>query len=384
MQIRTLSSSQAGGEKESVSTFRIRFTDDLSSIADLWPRTDRVGSAHCYAFQCADIMHIWCKTIGRARGTRALFVSVFDEIERPVLLLPLGIERRYGIRILSFLDGGVSDYNAPVIFEPTRIWQGDILERLWRELIRALPTFDIAIFDKMPADVCGAPNPFVGFGTATAPSGHFLNITLSWDEYAAERLPYKREAIIQRRKLAKIGRVVFTVAETPSDRRRLLDAMLQQKSRRYLETRGVDGLDRPGYRQYYTALVEGLPWPGPLLLSALEVDGKVISTNWGFVSNGRFIGIVMTFEGGEWKRFSAGRLLLEDLLKWNFTNEMAIFDFGVGDESYKVAYTDQTLALYQATIPVTVTGRVYHVGRNTRAWRLFKRIATRAIKTFTG
>jgi CelD/BcsL family acetyltransferase involved in cellulose biosynthesis len=367
------------GDGEQVISFKIRVATDLADFAELWPRTDHFGSAHSYAFQCADILQVWCDTIGRARGTRALFVAVLDEIGRPMLLLPLGIERHRGIRILGFLDGGVCDYNSPVLFEPTRTWDRHSIERMWEELIRALPRFDIAIFDKMPAAICGVPNPFVSLGTPFPPSGHFVNITSSWEEYAAKQLPYKRESGYQRRRLAKFGHVAFTIAETPADRQRILQAMIRQKSRRYIETRGVDGLERPGYRQYYIALTERFTWPGPVLISALEVDGKILATNWGLISNKRFVGIVMSFEAGEWKSFSPGRLLLEDLVQWTFTNGFKVFDFGIGDESYKVAYTDETLELYQANIPVTLVGKVYQGGRNAKAWRFLRRVAKSTI-----
>jgi CelD/BcsL family acetyltransferase involved in cellulose biosynthesis len=301
---------------------------------------------------------------------------VFDDVGRPLLLLPFGIVRHRGIRILGFLDGAANDYNAPVVFEPLRTWTRDTLERLWQELLRVLPRFDVAMLEKMPSDICGAPNPLVGLGTPSR-SGHLVNITTSWDEYAAHRLPYKRESVIQRRKLGKLGKVAFTVAETAADRQRMLQTMMRQKSRRYVETRGIDGLDRPGFRQYYNAMIERLGWPGPLFICALEVDGHVIATNWGFISNKRFLGIITSFEGGEWKRFSPGRLLLEDLLKWNFDNGSMIFDFGSGEESYKLPYCDEALSLYQANIPVTLVGKayVYRLGRDTKIWRFVRRCA---------
>jgi CelD/BcsL family acetyltransferase involved in cellulose biosynthesis len=369
-------------QKEEAVAFKFKVVDDLKQLAELWPRTDRCGSSsHCYAFQCADILEVWCDTIGRARRTKTMFVGVFDDIGRPILLLPLGIERRCGFRVLSFLDGGVSDYNAPIVFDPVQTWERQTLDRFWSGLIAVLPTFDVAIFDKMPADICGVPNPIIGLASAPYdPSGHLVNITRSWEEYAATRLPYKRESSAQRRRLAKLGQVVFTVAQTPVDRQRVLEAMMRQKSQRYIETLGVDGFDRPGYRQYCISMVERFTWPGPLVISALEVDGKILSTNWGLIRNGRFIGIVMSFESGdEWKRFSPGRLLLEDLLKWNFTNGTSIFDFGIGDESYKVAYTDETLPLYEANIAVTAIGRVYQIGK-TRTWRRLKAAILRTTK----
>jgi len=352
--------------------FKFKVVDDLGQLAELWPRTDRCGSSsHCYVFQCADILEVWCDTVGRARRTRTIFVGVFDDVGRPILLLPLGIERRRGVRVLGFLDGGVLDYNAPVVFEPVRTWERQSLERLWSQLIAVLPPFDVAIFDKMPADICGVPNPLIGLASAPYDqSGYLLNITRSWEEFAATRLSYKRDSSAQRRRLAKFGQVAFTIAQTPVDRQRVLEAMMRQKSRHFIETLGVDKFDAPGCRQYYIAMVERFPWPGPLLICGLEVDGKILSTNWGLICNGRFVGIVMSYEGGEWKRFSPGRLLLEDLLKWNFTNRTSIFDFGIGNESYKFAYVDETLHFYQANIAVTTIGRTYQIGMKMR--RLLK------------
>ena len=305
---------------------------------------------------------------------------MFDDIGRPLLLLPWGIERRRGIRILGFLDGGVCDYNAPIVFEPTRTWDRSAVGQVWQELIRVLPRFDVATFDKMPADICGVPNPFVRLGGIPfAESGHLTNITSTWEEYTAKQLPYRRKSGQQRRKLAKIGSIDFRVAESSADRQRIVEAMMRQKSRRCVETGRADELNLPGYRQYYVAMTERFAWPGPLLVAALEVDGKILSTSWGLIFNKRFLWLVTTFEGGEWKRCSPGRLLLEDLLEWSFSNGITIFDFGLGDESYKLAYSDQKIALYQVNMPATIVGQAYQVGRNTTAWRLLRPVAKRMI-----
>ena len=367
--------------EEPITSFVIRVADDPAEFAELWPRTDCRRPAHCYIFQCADYLEVWRDTIGKARGTRALFVAVFDDIRRPMLLLPLGIERQRGLRVLRFLDGGVCDYNAPIVFEPTRAWGGDALELLWRKLLPALPPFDIAMFDKMPADICGKPNPFIDLrGAPFAESGHLTRITGSWEQYVANQMPYRRNSGQQRRKLARIGPVMFKVAETSADRQRIVQTMMRQKSRRCIETGEADELALPGYKQYYITMTERFAWPGPLHVAALEVGDKIVSTSWSLIFNRRFLWLVTTFEGNEWKRFSPGRLLLEDLLKWGFTNGINIFDYGIGDESYKLGYSDQKLLLYQAHIPITMLGKVCQSVWNTRLWGWLLPMLKRAIR----
>jgi CelD/BcsL family acetyltransferase involved in cellulose biosynthesis len=356
-----------------VTNFEIRVAADLADFDDLWPRTDECKSAHCYAFQYADILKVWCDTVGKARATRVLFTAVLDEIGRPVLLLPLGIERHRGVRILRFLDGGVSDYNAPILFEPIRIWNRDNVEQLWQRLLIALPTFDVAMFEKMPADICGLPNPFVNLGVTPYHSASYLtDLTGTWVDYAG-KLPHKRRTRDKRRSLGNLGHVRFTIAQTQTDRMRVLQAMMRQKTRRYIETRGVDGFDRPGFRQYFIQMTERFAWPGPLVLAALELDDEILSTLWGFMVDSRFYYIAPSFEAGQWTRFSPGRLLLEDLIKWCFEKRIRVFDLGMGDENYKLGFADQKIVLYQSVIPATLVGKAYEIGRKTPVWRLLKR-----------
>ena len=91
------------------------------------------------------------------------------------------------IGVLGFLDGGVCDYNAPIVFEPTRIWQRGTIERVWATdqccRVRHRKV------DKMPADVCGVPNPIVSLTIPFGKSGYLTNITGSWEEFVAKRCP---------------------------------------------------------------------------------------------------------------------------------------------------------------------------------------------------
>ena len=343
---------------EPVGSFKIQVAQSLEAFSGLWPRTGQIATC-CYALQCADVLQVWCNTIGRVRGTEPLFVAVFDDFGRPMLLLPLGIESRRGLRILRFLDGTVCDYNAPVIFEPMRRWDRNAVMRMWDALIRALPRFDIAVFEKMPSDIYGIPNPFIWLdATRYRASGHLLKITGSWENYANTQLPFKRESIIQRRRLEKLGRLTFMVADNSVERGRVAQAMLSQKSQRFVETRGTDPIDR-GIAQFYTEMTERFAGSESLIVAALKIDDEILSTNWGLVSNGNFLGLVTSFAGGEWKRFSTGRLLLEDLLRWAFASGIKTFDFGIGDETYKTGYCNQSVLVYQAELPITLIGKFH-------------------------
>lgn len=362
---------------------RVRISRDFPDFASVWPRSDTPGATRCHAFQYADVLEVWLKTIGAARGVDPYFVVFHDERGEPRFAVALGIERRFGVRILTFLDGGVSDYNAPVVFANGAARPYPLHEFVTL-LARLLPPFDLVMFEKMPADVLGVPNPLVRPGMEShTPSGHVAALAGTWSD-AAKRLPRAQDSRRKRRKLEAMGKLAFVVADDNASRTRLLDAMIRQKTRRYIETRGWDGFDRPGYRDYFRQMTERLAPSGAVHLSALTLDEKVIAAHWGMVCGTRFYSLMPSFDA-ECSRFSPGRLLLEHLFEWAYAHGIECFDFGIGDEAYKFEFRDSVLPLYRAVIPVTMAGSAYLFALNrknalraSRAWTWLRALRSRA------
>jgi CelD/BcsL family acetyltransferase involved in cellulose biosynthesis len=359
----------------SIMPAQIWLTSNLRDFEAFWPRSNQLGAARCWAFQCANILEVWCDTIGVERQTQALFVAVMDAEGRPIALLPLGIERQLGIRTLTFLDGGVSDYNAPVLFAASRDWDAKIVRALWRGLLKTLPPFDVAILEKMPDHVGDLPNPLIYLATRPSPSsGYATTLSESWDSFSAQRLPHRQTLRRQRRRLGEVGTIKFEIATTAEEYTTFFDVLIRQKTRRYIETRGSDSFDRPGFRSYFGEATRRLSGQ-PIHLSVLKLDDAIIAALWGYIVGTRFYSIGSSYEGGELRRYSPGRLLFEDLLEWCFTQGIEVFDFGIGDEEYKNEYCDLVIALHGAVIPVTQIGWAWSVAREvrrrlagTRAW----------------
>jgi CelD/BcsL family acetyltransferase involved in cellulose biosynthesis len=364
-------------------TPRISFTTDPASLGPAWPHMADRGEHRALPFQAADYLGTWMATIGASRGTRPLFARVDDEAGRPVLLAPLGIEKRYGLSVLGFLDGGVVDYNAPVLFERAAALGETDMRQLWDAMRRALPSFDVALFEKMPPDILGWPNPFRFLATsASRASGHALALSGDWDAYARTRLPRAQDSRRKRRRLAETGPVSFEVAASAADAQRFLEAMIGQKTRRYLETRGIDGFDRPGYRAYFRTMTERFLPGGEVQLCALVAGETIVAAHWGLVAGDRFYYLMPGHEAGNWGRYSPGRLIVENMIEWSYRQGLALFDFGEGDEPFKDEFADTVVPLFDAELAVTVVGQAYlgarklrrglargAVGRRVRAFR---------------
>ena len=282
----------------------LSWSSDLRDLTEFWPTTDMPGDSRCYAFQCADFLRVWCDTIGLARKTKTLFVAVFNKQSRPLALFPLGLEVKHGIKVLTFLDGGMSDYNAPILFPGVEGWGPDVVKAIWNS-IRRVCEHDVVVLEKLPDKIGDLTNPLTFLSTSKYPRrGYLVSLTEKWDETASKRLPHWQDSRRQLKRLSNLGTVKFKIATTPEERDDLLEAMIRQKSRRYLDTRGTDSFDRPGYRAFFQEATAVLSRRGSLHLSGLFLDDRILAAHWGYIVGSRYYYMMPSYEGDEWQRYS--------------------------------------------------------------------------------
>lgn len=351
--------------------WRVRVGGDLAAFADVWPALDDAHGHHALAFQCRDVLAVWLDTIGAARRVEPLLVRVDDARGAPVMLLPLALERSGGVRHLVFMDGGVADYNAPVLFPGAAALDAQAMHGLWRRILAALPACDVIAFTKMPGKVGAMDNPLALLGARPDRQSAYLMDLAKPPPATSSGKPFKgislfRDSDRQRRRLAETGRLAFRIAETAAERARFLAVMQRQKRRRYLETRGIDSFQRPGYLAYYDAMTSRLGPGGQVSLAALYLDETPLAAHWGIVTKRRFYYLMPSYEAGEWSKYSPGSLLMENLVAWCRAQGMESFDLGVGDEPYKLKIAHATVPLLSLTMPQTLAGRAWVATRDLR------------------
>jgi CelD/BcsL family acetyltransferase involved in cellulose biosynthesis len=346
-------------------SFRITTASDPAAFGSLWPSLSAPGDGDCHIFQTQEIIAHWRATIGAARKAQPVFLRVDNENGAPLLLLALAIERRRGARVLTWIDGGVSDYNTPILFPASR--GGVDANTLWRKLLTALPPFDAALLDKMP----GATNPMAALaGAPSAPSGYCISLSGTWSDYAAQRLHRPKDSRRKMRRLAEAGATRVTIARDQADVDRLFPVLIAHKTRRYLELNGEDGFDRPGYRDYIVRLTNDFAVGGCVQLSALEVDKEVLAVHWGLIWKKRFYCLILAYADHALAQYSPARLLVEQLVAWCFEQGIETFDLGHGDAPWKRLFAPERLQLFHAALATNPLGWAYLEARKLRdRWR---------------
>jgi CelD/BcsL family acetyltransferase involved in cellulose biosynthesis len=327
-----------------------------------WREIEARGTS--FVFQSFDWCSTWFETIGRALEVEPLLIHVREPTSGADMFLPLGIERkRFGVRCLGFLVNRLADHTGPILAGPTdAAFAPEVVSGILREFESARRC-DVADFRHLRATVDGRRNPLVGLGCGVAGyRTHSVRIEGSWEAFWAKTVPSKHSADSRRqhRRLAERGESRFVVATTVEQALAITGAMLAQKSRRYRETGRDDPLTSEAYREFYLRITRRYHGCGMIHVSALTLDDQILATHWGAVWKGRLVSLMPSFEGGEWARYSPGRLLLEHLLEWSFRAGLHEFDLTIGDEPYKFAFCNVSDDLYRLIRPRSGLGWAYY------------------------
>ncbi len=336
---------------------RITVHDSVAALEAPWRLLE---GGHRWAFQCFGWQSAWAETLGRAHGVRPCPVLVEDDAG-PAMILPLGVARRRGLRVLGFLGGDVTDYHAPLLrpgFAPE-------MASLWPRILALLPPADLVALDKMPPDIEGVPNPMAALPGAEEHDAAFsLHLPASLEALlATRRANLRADSRRKRRRLNEIGPLRHAVADTPAAMEAALAAMMQRKSRRWLETGNADAFLDPAMGAFYRRASEACP----AVASTLLVGDEVVAAHWGLRDRGRFLYLMVGWSAGDWGKLSVGRIMVEELIGEAIAQGDSVFDLTVGGEAYKLDWSDTRMPLLRWERALTWRGHAWLAARRARA-----------------
>lgn len=372
----------------------IRCFNSVSDISADWPTATQAtthipSNPQYHVFQTTTFLNVWAQTYAPALKAQICLVEVRNLASEPVLFLPLTIIPRNGIRLLSFTDQGVADYNAPVLFDCGIEWTRMRAENLWQQIIKALPAFDFADFENMPETIGSLVNPlFLLANRENLANSHATSLKPSWPEIE-KQLERPRRTRMKLRRLQELGDCTFAVATNTEERQAYLEFMLYQKQQRFIET-DVPGFEtHPEKMDYFRVATEAFHEAGVLHLSALKLNNEIIACMWGLIRGPHYYGIMIASNLKNWAKYSPGNIMHYILLKHLKEHNYDCLDLGVGDEDWKLKNCDLTIPLMRMTHRATWRGHIYEIRQNTMAslrgtafWKALRPLKWRIIRTF--
>jgi CelD/BcsL family acetyltransferase involved in cellulose biosynthesis len=323
------------------------------SVADLGEPDGPLGTP----YQSREFLRLWVRTVGRARRSEPLLVTLRDRAGHAVVRLAFCLERPLGFRVLRFMDGGVADYNAPILARGLRL-DPDRSGGLWHAVRAALPRYDAADLAKIAPEVEGEPNPLAA--VADGLHGHRVTLASTFDSYMGEgpRRKIASDARRRRRNLEQRGPVAFVMAGA-AEASPLFEALEAQKRAQYLRKSGEDHFELPGVLAFYRALAEPAALGSLGHLSGLRCGGDWAATHLGFVTRRSFHYTLPAYDSDTYGSSAAGRELMIELMRWCFASGRGTFDLGEGDAAYKESWETARFPLLKLEEAASLAGRLY-------------------------
>ncbi len=332
----------------------------LQDIEAKWKQLEADGLLTAY--QRLDWIRGICDDL-LARGTvQPIFVEVFDAASMDtVMILPLMMRRRFGARVIAWLDLDVCDYAAPVL-RGNIVVTADLAQRCWDAARAALPPHDLLQIYQIPTSLAGGRNPL-----ALLPEARRMVLTASGLDIHGDPKTFIARTCTKsglkelnkfRRRIERRGEIRFFRASRETDLTSAFDCLLEQRKRRFQALGRFDLFDRDGIPAFYrNAALNGLS-NGPAGLWCLSVNDEIIATSYCLVSHGIIYGLVLTTAGESWKKCSPGIVMVGELMQWASEHGFSYMDMTVGSLPYKINFGAKTKELYQLSVFRTSTGWV--------------------------
>jgi CelD/BcsL family acetyltransferase involved in cellulose biosynthesis len=174
------------------------------------------------------------------------------------------------------------------------------------------------------------------------------------------------------KRLTNLGAVKVIHVTEPGKIAASLESIVSAQISRFLASDRVSPLVGPERRAFLQQLSELLAESGWLKISQLEIDGRPVAWNYGFRFGGSWFWYLPTFEL-KYAQVSPGscllRLLVEEAAR---DTSLRWLDLGLGDESYKGRYANETRETRYIRVSHGFARHVVSVGRE-----LLSAVATR-------
>jgi CelD/BcsL family acetyltransferase involved in cellulose biosynthesis len=331
-------------------------------------------------FQCFDWLSLWHRHVGATGGVKPAVVLGRSRDGALVFLLPLSVSPGL-VRRLTFLGDGLCDYNAPLIAPDfaSHVTSAQFLS-LWKDILARLQRtpqlrHDLVALTKMPETVGSQRNPFLDLEVGLNPSGAYLtHLRGTWEEFytATRSSATRRRDRTKRKRLAEHGEVRFVDPQDAGEAARTLETLIAQKSRAFARM-GVQNLfERPGYRAFFLDLATNPQTRSLVHVSRLDVGAVWAAVNLGLTFRGSYYHVLASYDDGEISRFGPGAAHLRDLLQQAIEKGFSRFDFTIGDERYKLEWSDTIVKLYDHVAAASPRG--WPVVFASTAFRRLKRL----------
>jgi CelD/BcsL family acetyltransferase involved in cellulose biosynthesis len=333
---------------------------DLSQAEAVW-RSLEAERQLSTPYQRFDLLAPWQRQVTSRENILPFIVIAYDAERRPLLLLPLSLCHKHGVRRACFMGGKHTTFNMA-------LWDGDFAAAATAADLEALisgirqgSNADVLALMQQPARWRDLPNPMALL--PSQPSANDCPLLTIAPGAAPSTLisnSFRRRLKGKERKLQTLSGYRYHVAASQADITRLLDWFFSIKPLRMAEQKLPNVFAETDVENFVRgACMARLAGGGQVIdIHALECDDEVIAIFAGVADGHRFSMMFNTYTMSENSRYSPGLILLRNIIDHYAGAGYRSLDLGIGSDEYKRLFCKDNEPIFDSFIPLSPRGRI--------------------------
>jgi CelD/BcsL family acetyltransferase involved in cellulose biosynthesis len=337
---------------------------DISSFSQLdpalikaWSEIEKVSES--YFFQNFNFIKNYLDFHNKSTIKNLKFIVVrLSENKKVICIFPFQIIKMYRVKILQWLGSNDFDYCCPVINKNINL--DDHFVDIWQNVLKTMNGYDLILFDKQPKKIGTVMNPFVKYLPCIPVSKIYLiNLNTNFENYinSIKNKKFISEFNRTEKKLKLDNKVELKIID-PIDQTLFPSDIIKQKINLLNKVNKKHNFNKQilSFFDFFRA-----EYPQKTILAALFVNNKIIAACFNLIHKERFYYLIPATFSNEYNKYSPGKILISFLIKWSSINKIKIFDFGLGEESYKKYWSNNTTELFRYIYFKTTKGLIIYV-----------------------
>jgi CelD/BcsL family acetyltransferase involved in cellulose biosynthesis len=339
---------------------RVDIVRDLAAVESIWRALEQPGELST-PYQRYDLLNAWQRHVGTSENLAPFIVVASDAELRPLLLMPLALQQRAGIRTAQFLGGKHTTFNMP-------LWQRDFAQSATAADLAALiaglrahGAADVLALTQQPSRWAGCANPM-----ALLPHQESVNdcplLTMEPGAEPKARISgsFRRRLNGKERKLQTLPGYRYGIAATDTDITRLLDAFFRIKPMRMAAQKLPDVFADPGVEDFIRDACAARRPDGSraIEIHALECDDEMIAIFAGVADGDRFSMMFNTYTLSDSARYSPGLILMRNIIDHYAERGYTSLDLGIGSDEYKLLFCKGMEPIFDSFVALSSRGRI--------------------------
>jgi len=341
-------------------SYKIKLFKEINEeLKESWARVEKNSLNNCFSSFSWIANYVLSYKELRKNSKLRIFIIYFKS--EPVCILPFEIVKKFKTNILYWACDSKSDFHAP-LRKKNFNFERKAFKEIWNKILCSMPDIDIIYLKKQLNFSDNPNNPFISFLKNSKESTiHQINLPKKWKDYTDKILKNKfyKDLLRTKKLLKKFGKVEFIIAKKTKEKFDLIEQLIEQKknSLEKKNIRSISNQDLNFYKNFEK--YEGKEYFTQV--SALKLNGRFIAIHWGVITKNRYYYLLPSMIEGEVKKFSPGKLLLSLLIRRAISKKIEIFDFGLGDETYKKKWSNKSENIYNHIELKKIKGLFFYI-----------------------